>query len=606
MKSSKILIIGSYKEDKNMHSKLPNFFILFSWILIHLLLPTTIDVITVAAFRPINSKSSSSGITQKISSKLLRSSTPRSNLHLQSRSYTYHQPFRSNTVRVNTAVASNTINSDLDSSKSHVDSTPIIITATVDDIATDEKKKNDERIPETKTVSDKSSNSNNNNDKSNYENDTENDVGVVGDWQNLHDNWVLRPRRSSSSSSSSFNQNDGSTPPRAVIHFLGGALVGCSPHVTYRFILEKLANEGFLIVATPYDLSFDHLATCDAVLTKFEAVAPTLARQYGALPVVGVGHSCGALLQVLISSLFPDTPRAANALLSFNNKPVNEAVPFFEEFFAPVFSSLATTTTTIAQPETDASTDIDTDTGTYASKYVKGPSSNDSLVLGLKLAKAAVQGKLPSDELLDEAQRVVTTGVSSSSLFPFFPKITIPAPQQQQQQTIKIPTEIRDAYSKFSEPTVTLLRDLGFLPIIYETIVTLEQVPQLIEEVADGARDFNPTPAMVRSAAGKAYRARRTLILGYDDDPIDESDEVEEVLREARSITRMRRPMVEIDVQRKTLSGGHASPLLAPPVELAGQAEDLLGVETSQESLGYREAATTVEELVRWLDEGNL
>merc|ERR1711865_433403 len=113
-----------------------------------------------------------------------------------------------------------------------------------------------------------------------------------------------------------------------------------------------------------------------------------------------------------------------------------------------------------------------------------------------------------------------------------------------------------------AEPTVTLLRDLGFLPIIYETIVTLEQVPQLIEEVADGARDFNPTPAMVRSAAGKAYRARRTLILGYDDDPIDESAEVEEVLREARSITRMRRPMVEIDVQRKTLSGGHASPLL--------------------------------------------
>ena len=55
------------------------------------------------------------------------------------------------------------------------------------------------------------------------------------------------------------------------------------------------------------------------------------ARQYGAVPVVGVGHSCGALLQLLITSLFPDTPRAANALLSFNNKPVTEAVPFFEE-----------------------------------------------------------------------------------------------------------------------------------------------------------------------------------------------------------------------------------------------------------------------------------
>jgi hypothetical protein len=125
-------------------------------------------------------------------------------------------------------------------------------------------------------------------------------------------------------------------------------------------------------------------------------------------------------------------------------------------------------------------------------------------------------------------------------------------------------------------------------------------------QVADGARDFNPTPALVRSAAGKAYRARRTLILGYKDDPIDESDEVEEVLREALSITRMRRPMVEIDVQRKTLNGGHEAPLVAPPLDVAQRAEDLLGVESSQEVLRYSQAAATAEALVQWLEEGNL
>jgi len=32
----------------------------------------------------------------------------------------------------------------------------------------------------------------------------------------------------------------------------------------------------------------------------------------------------------------------------------------------------------------------------------------------------------------------------------------------------------------------------------------------------------------------------------------------------------------------------------------------LLGVETSQERLGYIEAAATVDVLVRWLEEGNL
>ena len=107
---------------------------------------------------------------------------------------------------------------------------------------------------------------------------------------------------------------------RALIHFLGGAIVGAAPDISYRYILEKLAEKGFLIVATPYTLSFDHIQTCDDVIGRFERIAPSLAQQYGPVPVIGVGHSCGALLQLLITTLFPDTPRAANALLSYNNK----------------------------------------------------------------------------------------------------------------------------------------------------------------------------------------------------------------------------------------------------------------------------------------------
>ena len=104
-----------------------------------------------------------------------------------------------------------------------------------------------------------------------------------------------------------------------------------APHVAYRYMLERLAKQGYLIVATPFDLSFDHLQTCDIIIARFERIAPTLARTYGALPVVGIGHSLGSLLHLLITSLFPDTPRAANALLGFNNKAVREAVPFLEE-----------------------------------------------------------------------------------------------------------------------------------------------------------------------------------------------------------------------------------------------------------------------------------
>lgn len=110
----------------------------------------------------------------------------------------------------------------------------------------------------------------------------------------------------------------------------------------------------------------------------------------------------------------------------------------------------------------------------------------------------------------------------------------------------------------------------------------------------------------MKSAAGKAYRARRTLIIGYDNDPIDESDELEEVLREALSITRMRRPMVEIDVQRKTFNGGHEAPLVAPPLEVVERAEDWLGPKSSKDFLGYASASATADDLVRWLEEGNL
>ena len=180
--------------------------------------------------------------------------------------------------------------------------------------------------------------------------------GKVGNWEFVNGNWILRPSSSAE-------------VPRAVLHFLGGALVGASPHITYRYLLERLADKGFLVIATPYQLSFDHLQTCDEVIAKFERMAPSIARQYGAIPVVGIGHSCGALLQLLITSLFPDTPRAANALLSFNNKPVQDAVPFFEEVFAPFFTALATQNTT------------------------RTATSNDLLKLYLQMAKAATEGE---------------------------------------------------------------------------------------------------------------------------------------------------------------------------------------------------------------------
>jgi hypothetical protein len=48
----------------------------------------------------------------------------------------------------------------------------------------------------------------------------------------------------------------------------------------------------------------------------------------------------------------------------------------------------------------------------------------------------------------------------------------------------------------------------GIIPLLDQSLDVLEQIPSLIEEVSDGARDFNPTPASVKAAAKKTYRQR--------------------------------------------------------------------------------------------------
>jgi hypothetical protein len=94
--------------------------------------------------------------------------------------------------------------------------------------------------------------------------------------------------------------------------------------------------------------------------------------------------------------------------------------------------------------------------------------------------------------------------------------------------------------------------------------------------------------------------------MGYEGDSLDESDEIEELLSAAGQVIRMKRPMIQIDVQRRTLPGGHAAPLLAPPLEVASRAETLLGAETAKDRLLYENADKTVEELIRWLEQSNL
>ncbi|KAK6915836.1 Protein of unknown function DUF1350 [Dillenia turbinata] len=108
--------------------------------------------------------------------------------------------------------------------------------------------------------------------------------------------------------------------PRAIIKFLGG----------------------FLIISVPYNVSFDHAEVAQEVHEKFNSC---LGRILASglpdsnltvdnlidLPLYSVGHSNGALVQALVGSYFSDGIPKANAIISFNNRPATEAVPYFEQ-----------------------------------------------------------------------------------------------------------------------------------------------------------------------------------------------------------------------------------------------------------------------------------
>ena len=411
--------------------------------------------------------------------------------------------------------------------------------------------------------SNSNSNNNNNNHNNHDYNKNRNPFPPTGDWEELYGNYLLRPSPDEA--------------PRALIHFLGGALVGATPHITYRYLLERLAAKGFLIVATPFSLSFDRLETCDAILNRFERVAIPLARTYGALPVIGVGHSAGALLQVLITSLFPDTPRAANALISYNSLQVTEAVPLFEELITPFFTYVA------ARNETNLR-------------------RNGAQVIStvIELAQAQVCGEVPSDDLLQRAVRLL--------LIP--PSLENDATVDWLHKNLVIPQALREAMTTATQtsPLLSLSSQAGVAPVMYDLLEALQQIPALIEEVADGAREFVPLPAQVQTAARRAYRARNTLVLQYEDDTLDESPEIEALLQAAGQVIRMKRPMVDIQVQRRTIAdAGHAAPLLAPPsLAVATRAEDLLRPEVARDQFQYVKAHETVEELIQWLEASNL
>eukprot|EP00242_Pyramimonas_sp_CCMP2087_P001582 CAMPEP_0198229510 /NCGR_PEP_ID=MMETSP1445-20131203/114162_1 /TAXON_ID=36898 /ORGANISM="Pyramimonas sp., Strain CCMP2087" /LENGTH=406 /DNA_ID=CAMNT_0043909973 /DNA_START=143 /DNA_END=1363 /DNA_ORIENTATION=+ len=154
-----------------------------------------------------------------------------------------------------------------------------------------------------------------------------------------------------------------------VVHLLGGAFVGASPQVSYSLLMEELANMGFIVIATPYDLTFDHCKCAEKVANMLDRALAQMCihaecdekapEGFQTLPLFSVGHSNGSLLSLLAGSLpscsstaYGKVQRAV--LMSFNNKPASDAVPGGVPDVARTFAGQFQEISLSLRPQSDA------------------------------------------------------------------------------------------------------------------------------------------------------------------------------------------------------------------------------------------------------------
>lgn len=120
---------------------------------------------------------------------------------------------------------------------------------------------------------------------------------------------------------------------KGVVHFLGGAFAGAAPSTLYGRCIKAFTEAGFVVITNAYAVTFRHDECARQLDERFGCalaeVKETLEGDTSDLKVFAVGHSNGALMAAMMSSMPECTNAQYNAciLISFNNRQVGEAVP---------------------------------------------------------------------------------------------------------------------------------------------------------------------------------------------------------------------------------------------------------------------------------------
>jgi len=311
------------------------------------------------------------------------------------------------------------------------------------------------------------------------------------------------------------------TAPKAIIHFLGGAFVSPQPTVAYRYILEQLSHRGYAIIATPFAVDFDYRKPAADIYHKFSRACRELEIEadsdsdklkivdFQSLPLLAMGHSLGALMQVLLACEYnnnnnnnPDdddddvdehTDRTVvgTALISYNNKNVDGAIPAFKELFVPAFQPL--------EPLT------------------RDPKLTDAFLRVQEIRRTGF-----------ESLRTTTQGIQTA-------------------------LGLKDNESLVPGVRPLVLKAINDVEAASELV---DQIPGVLASIAKGASEFEPTPEEMRIIVAESYNQEETrppLIVKFSDDFIDESDDLAAILPDS------------LGAKRATLSGTHVTPLAIDP-----------------------------------------
>ncbi|UFP94959.1 DUF1350 family protein [Gloeobacter morelensis] len=90
--------------------------------------------------------------------------------------------------------------------------------------------------------------------------------------------------------------------PQGVIEFIGGALLGNAPIISYDYFLRSLYDAGYTVIAIGFRFGLNHQKVAEQLLVEQDQILNSLAEVQRRVPRFWVGHSLGCKYLLLLES----------------------------------------------------------------------------------------------------------------------------------------------------------------------------------------------------------------------------------------------------------------------------------------------------------------